>query len=120
MSRLWQLRPRLPGLPKGLDMPNNITTFALPVGTVFFNTADEPKFPGVPQFKKGYYEVVEIRDGFFTQKLKPQHRKVYEIRRCTKDGSKLLKYSNAWSCYKFDEWLAINRLVIPWEFSTPN
>jgi len=80
------------------------------VGDIFYNTQDEPSLPGVPPFKKGFYKVISIRDSLLLRHLKPHQRRMYEIRRCTKNGGKLMKYHNDWCCTKLDAWLASGRL----------
>lgn len=87
-------------------------TWKMKPGDVFYNTKFDQGLTQSCDFKVGYYKVIEIRDGFFTQNLKPEDRAHYDIRRCTKDGSKLLKYHNAWGCKCFDKWIEEGRLVI--------
>jgi hypothetical protein len=75
----------------------------LKIGSIFFNTVTREHFPGVPDFVKGYYKVTGIQDGYLTSNLKPEDRLVYTIRRCSKDGSKLMKYFNGMYCKGFDK-----------------
>ena len=82
------------------------------IGDVFYNTVEEKALPGVPDFKIGYYKIISIYESWLRKKLKPDERLVYEIRRCTKDGMKLMKYSNSWTCKQIDAWLESGRLKV--------
>lgn len=90
-------------------MHDNITTFRFAVGDILFNSETIKSLPGVPDFKKGYYKIITIRDGYFTKKLRPEHRKSYEIQRCTKNG-KLMKYNNGFSCGFIDREVSDGRM----------
>lgn len=82
----------------------------LSIGDVIENLKQRDRLSGVPDFKKGYYLVSKIRDGYMTAYLKDEDRKVYELIRCTKTG-KPFKTMHPIFCKSIDKDIEEGKIV---------
>ena len=73
----------------------------LKVGDIIRNNELKVCLPGIPDFKPAFYKVTGIRDGYFSQNLKPEDRPVYELTLCTSKG-KLFKTTHPIRCRSID------------------
>lgn len=83
----------------------------LNVGDIIENLELRYRLPGVSDFTRGHYLVLKIRDGYLSQHLKEEDKKVYELVRCTKIG-KAFKTIHPISCKSVDKDVEEGRILL--------
>jgi len=84
----------------------------LKIGSLVYNPKTFPHFPGVPDFKKGYYAITKIDEGLSPSKMEPEKKLAYYIHHISKDGMKYFKYRGVFYCKGFDKWIEEKKIQI--------